>query len=143
MSLRPRPGAATAAFLTVPDVKEHEELSKRVTVVEGAVSSLKQLEKNLASHLKSYPDLVARVAAVEFQNRQLTTDLKTLTEETRSHERADLRGQQQITNLQSEVDRLRTRLARHERVLNDRGKSSEPQGFQENDAPRVFMGGGR
>ena len=142
--------ASTGAFVSVPDVREHEDLAKRVAALEGALggstSGFKSLQNTLSSHLQTYGEMVARVGHVEIMQNQLSADVKQLTEEVRSHERADLRIEQSISNMQSDVDRLTNKINRHERneSLHSHSDSRhDPKGFQENDAPARFMGAGR
>lgn len=147
--LRPQLGGATGAFVSVPDVREHEDLAKRVAALEaalgGSTTGFKSLQSTMNTHLQAYGELVARVGRTEIQIGQLNETVKQLTTELRSHERADLRFEQIINNVQSELDRISNRLARHERneSIHSHGDSRhEPEGFQENDQPTRFMGAG-
>jgi len=131
----------------VPDIREHEELARRVATLEaalgGSTTGFKSLEKTLQAQLQTYTSLVARVGQMEALLGRTGGEMKALLQRVDSHERADLRLEGQVGQLQSEIDRISSRLARHERnesVHSHGERRNDPEGFRENDQPARFMG---
>jgi chromosome segregation ATPase len=80
---------------------------------------------------------------VETKLSQLTTDFKQLHADMNSNGRIVERSEQIVAQLQTDIDRLRQQLQRHERnkAMHSHGEErNQPMGFQENDQPSRFLG---
>lgn len=141
--------AATGAFVSVPDTKEHEDLARRVSEIEALFgrfsTGYKAFEGTYRAQSAQMTEFNTRISAVEQKCERMGSDIKLLTDKVASMDRADLRVETLLSNMQSELDRLRDEFRRHasNQAIHNFGDGTryEPKGFQENDQPRRFMGG--
>lgn len=147
-----RQTAATGAFVSVPDTKEHEDLSRRVAELEALFgrfsTGYKAFEGTYRAQTAQLTEYNTRLAAVEQKCERMAGDIKLLTDQVAGMDRADRRAETLMSSLQSEMDRLRNEFQRHAAnaaIHNFNGDTEryEPKGFQQNDQPARFMGNGR
>jgi hypothetical protein len=146
-----RKAAATGAFVSVPDTKEHEDLARRVAELEALFgrfsTGYKSFEGTYRAQVAQMTEFNTRLAAVEQKCERMSSDIKLLTDKVAGMDRADLRVETLLSNMQSELARLRSEMQRHQRNqamhAHEDDERYEPKGFQQNDQPARFMGGGR
>ena len=136
--------AATGAFVSVPDTREHEDLARRVAALEArdSTASISSLKASLDAHIQAYAQLVSRVGTLETRLADVAGDCKRIEAEVSSHSRGDLRAVSLVNQLHSEIDKLRSQFLRHqhnEEIHDHSEHGHAPKGFQENDEPRRFM----
>lgn len=147
-----RQTAATGAFVSVPDTKEHEDLARRVAELEALFgrfsTGYKAFEGTYRAQTAQMTEMNTRLAAVENKCERMAGDIKLLTDKVAGMDRADMRVETLLSNIQSEIDRLRAEFKRHAAntaIHNFNGDTEryEPKGFQQNDQPARFMGNNR
>jgi chromosome segregation ATPase len=142
--------ASTGAFVSVPDTREHEDLARRVAELEGIFGNFstgyKAFESTYRAQTAQMAEFNTRLAAVEQKCERMAGEIKLLTDKVAGMDRADMRAETLLSNMQSGMDRLRAEIRRIEQMCKDKGVDTEryePKGFQQNDQPARFMGGGR
>ena len=142
--------AATGAFVSVPDTKEHEDLARRVSELEALFgrfsTGYKAFEGTYRAQTAQLTEMNTRLAAVEQKCERMSGEIKLLNDKVAGMDRADMRVETLLSNMQSAIDRLRSEIRRIEQMCKDKGMDTEryePKGFQQNDQPRRFMGGDR
>tara|TARA_B110000858_G_scaffold190169_1_gene237790 strand:- start:409 stop:873 length:465 start_codon:yes stop_codon:yes gene_type:complete len=139
------------AFVSVPDTKEHEDLARRVAELEALFgrfsTGYRSFEGTYRAQVAQMTEFNTRLAAVEQKCERMSSDIKLLTDKVAGMDRADLRVETLMSNMQSELARLRSEMQRHQRNqamhAHEDEERYEPKGFQQNDQPARFMGGGR
>ena len=142
--------AATGAFVSVPDTREHEDLARRMAELEALFGNFntgyKAFEGTYRAQTAQLTEYNSRLATVEQKCERMAGDIKLLTDKVAGIDRADLRIKGLLNDIQTEIDRLRAEF----RALEAQCKAKmedyeryEPKGFQQNDQPARFMGAGR
>lgn len=139
------------AFVSVPDTKEHEDLARRVSALESLTgqfnTSYKAFESTFRAQVSQMNEFNTRLAQIEQKVGRLEGEVKGLSDRVQSHERTDLRRESILSSMQTEFDKLRNAIRRHERNeamhSHDDDARHEPKGFQQNDQPARFMGANR
>tara|TARA_Y100000389_G_scaffold204218_1_gene255644 strand:- start:2213 stop:2683 length:471 start_codon:yes stop_codon:yes gene_type:complete len=141
--------AATGAFVSVPDTKEHEDLARRVSELEALFgrfsTGYKAFESTYRAQTAQLTEYNTRLAAVEQKCERMAGELAMLSEKVNGMDRADLRVETLMSNMQSEMNRMRSEVRRLAALCHDKLNDSEryePKGFQQNDQPARFMGRG-
>lgn len=142
--------AATGAFVSVPDTREHEDLARRVAELEALFGNFntgyKAFEGTYRAQTAQLTEYNTRLATVEQKCERMAGEIKLLTDKVAGMDRSDLRIETLLSNTQSEIDRLRAEFRRLEAMCKAKIEDFEryePKGFQQNDQPARFMGSGR
>ena len=141
-------GAATGAFCQVPDVKEWEDVDRRLTKIEGELQGKLAGYSSFQTEFKtltvSFTQLLSRVGDVERKMQALAADVAAVKRTQEMHETTDMGRETRYQNLERMMQRLDGKLRAHAENqamhAHDDGERWKPKGFQENDQPAEFMG---
>ena len=143
-------GAATGAFFQSADFNEWEKLDQRLTKLEGQLTGTLGGYASFQAEFKTltvnFTALLSRVGDIERQVQQLNATIADVKRQQSSFETAELGRETRYQNLERQLNRLDDRIRAHETHASmhahDDHDDWKPQGFQANDQPKSFMGGG-
>lgn len=142
--------AEIGAFVNVPDTKEHEDLVSRVSALEalfgGFQTGYKSFESTFRATTAQLNELNLRCSDTEQKAERLSSQVKSMLEQTQTADRNDRRLEGLVVSNQNEIARLRRDLNRLMRNMQSQGNGDDrdykPKGFRANDQPAQFMGRG-
>jgi chromosome segregation ATPase len=144
-------GAATGAFFQSADFNEWERLDQRLTKLEGQLNGTLGGYASFQTEFKAltvnFTALLSRVGEIERKAQELNASITDVKRQQASFETSELGRESRYQNLERQLNRLDDRIRAHTNNnsmhAHDDHDDWKPKGFQANDQPKSFMGGGR